>query len=200
MDWTKLVHLGDLSLTLPAAAAMTAWLLAARAWRAAMWWSLLFGLGLGLVGVTKIAFLAWGASLPELDFKAISGHATGVTAVFPALFFLLLYRHSTQARGAGVVAGLCLGALVASMLVTAGEHTAAEALAGWAMGGAVALGCVRLAANAPSPPVLHGIACAALAFVGVAWMMQSAPVGWWMIKAALALSGKHLPCSWDSFC
>jgi hypothetical protein len=200
MDLAKLVHLGDLSLTLPVGAAMAAWLLAARAWRTALGWSVLFACALGLVGATKIAFIGWGAGLPALGFKAISGHATGVTAVFPALFYLFLYRHGAQARRAGALAGLGLGALVAILLVAGGDHTAAEALAGWAMGAAAALGAIRLAAGTPAPPVLPGVACALLAFTATAWMMKSAPVGYWMIKAALILSGTGRPHSLDSGC
>jgi hypothetical protein len=198
MSWMKLVHLGDLALILPAAAAMTAWMAAARAWRMAFWWSLLFALAIGLVGATKIAFLGWGGGLPALGFRAFSGHTTGVTAVFPTLFYLMLQQSPAQARQAGVAAGLLLGAAMAVLLVALGEHTLSEALGGWAMGALVSLGGIRMAGRplAPARP-MPALACFCAAFLSAAWIMKSAPVGYWMIKAALLLSGNRRPFSWD---
>lgn len=195
MDWTKLLHLGDLSLTVPLAAAMAAWLLAAGEWRTALRCSLLFAAGLGLVGATKIAFIAWGGGIPALGFKAISGHATAATAVFPVLFYLLLYRQGALLRAAAGAAGFGLGALVAVLLVAADEHSAAEALAGWTLGALLALVAIELAAGSPAPPALQGMASAATVLIGTTWLMRSAPIGWWMIKAALVLSGSHRPFS-----
>lgn len=199
MDWTRLLHLGDLSLTLPLGAALAAWLLAARAWRSALGWSLLLACALGLVGATKIAFLGWGGGMPALGFKAISGHATGATAVFPLLFFLLLQRHGAQLRAAGVAAGLGLGALVAVLLVVAGEHTAIETLAGWTMGAAASLGGVRLADGVAAPPALPGTAAMLLVFGAATWLMKSAPVSYWMVRTALLLSGHLRPHSLYGF-
>lgn len=193
MSWMKLVHLGDLGLILPAAAGMMAWLAALRAWRMAFWWSLLFALAIGLVGATKIAFMGWGGGVPMLGFKALSGHATGVAAVFPTLFYLML----PQARNAAIVAGLALGAAMAVLLVVLREHTIAEAMAGWAMGALVSLGGVRMAGSLPPARPLPAFACCCLVFLCAAWIMRSAPVGYWMIKAALLLSGNRRPFSWD---
>lgn len=88
--WLHLVRLGDPELTLPAAAGVLAWLMAARAWRLAFWWSFLFGSALALVAVSKIIFLGWGGGWQALGYKAVSGHATGATALFPMLLYLLL--------------------------------------------------------------------------------------------------------------
>lgn len=195
MDWTRLLHLGDLSLTLPLGAALAAWLLAARAWRSALGWSLLLACALGLVGATKIAFIGWGGGVPALGFKAISGHATGATAVFPLLFFVLLQRHGAQLRAAGIAAGLGVGALVAVLLVAAGEHTAIETLAGWTTGAAASLGGVKLAEGVAVPPALTGAAAMLLVFGAAAWLMKSAPISYWMIRAAMLLSGNLRPYS-----
>jgi hypothetical protein len=198
MHWMKLVHLGDLALTLPAAAAATAWLMASRAWRPAFWWSLLFVLGFGLVGVTKIAFMGWGSSLPGLDFKALSGHATGTTAVFPTVFYLMLQSRTAQARAAGVAAGLALGVLMGMLVVILDHHTAAEAIAGCAVGAMISLGFIRLAGDlAPNRPALS-LLCFGLVFLVAAWLMKSAPVGYWMIRVALLLSGNERTYAWDA--
>jgi hypothetical protein len=188
MRWAELLHLGDLSLTIPVAGAIAAWLVAARAWRAALGWSLVFGLALTLVAATKIAFLGWATGLPALQFKAVSGHAAGFTAVFPTLAYLVARRLSVRAGLFAVAAGLAMGGVVAAALVHAGEHTTAEAIAGWLI----------FAGDAPTPPARRAVPCAVLAFVAIAWAIGSVPVGWWMIKAALVLSGNSQPTPWDS--
>ncbi len=192
ITWMDLLRLGDLSLTLPVAVAMSAGLLMARAWRVAFWWSLLFSVGLGLVGASKIAFMSWGAGWPAVGFKAISGHATGVTAVFPTLFYLLLQGHAERLRSAAALGtGLGLGLLVAALLVACKEHTLAEALAGCAMGAMISFAGIRAASGLEPPRPLPSLAMGALVFLAATWLMQSAHIGYWMIKAARLLSGNH---------
>jgi hypothetical protein len=192
----ELVHIGDIPLTLAAAAAMTAWLVGARAWRMAFWWSLLFTCGIGLVGASKIAFMAWGVGLPVLDFRAVSGHATGVTAVLPTLFYLMLRHRSARARRTGVAAGLALGALMGVLLVVHGEHSASEAIAGWATGATISLGGIWMAREPPRRPA-HGLVCAGLVFVSSAWLMESVPLGYLMFRTAAFLS-RHTASLWTA--
>jgi hypothetical protein len=196
MAWTSLYHLGDLSLTLPMAGAITVWLLAERAWRAALVWGAVFGLALALVAATKIAFMGWDTGLSALRYQALSGHATGFTAVFPTACYLLTQRYGHQARAIAAGAALALGAVVAAALVHAGEHSPAEAVAGWAIGAGAFLLGVRLAGATPAP-VGRATTVALLAFAVSAWAISSLPIGYWMIKLALALSGNHAPYSWD---
>jgi hypothetical protein len=193
MLWSKLFHLGDLSLTLPAGSAIVAWLLAARAWRAALGWTLVFGLALALVAATKVAFLGWATGLPALGYKAVSGHAAGFTAAFPTLCWLLSQRGARPVRLGAAVLALGLGVTVAVALVHAGEHTPAEAVAGWIIGLAAFLCTVHLTGDAPAPPTGRAIACAVLAFGATAWALHAVPVGYWMIRLALALSGNPHP-------
>jgi hypothetical protein len=220
MSWYQLFHLGDPMLTLPAGSAIAAWLLATRAWRAAFGWMLVFGLALGLVAATKIAFMGWATGLPGLAFKAVSGHATGFAAVFPTLCWLAVPARAAPARAPLAGAALALSAVVAAALVHAGEHTLAEAVAGWLIGTGAFLYTAWLAggasgvraftpasasapASAPAPaPRLASasaaLACAALAFVASAWVLRSAPLNYWMIKVALVLSGNAAPVPWTS--
>lgn len=228
----RLLHLGDLEYSLPLAAAVLAWLLAARAWRPAVAWMVLYGGALGLVGASKIAYLGWGGDISALGFKAISGHATGVTAVYPLAAYLLC---RAAGRGPGLAAGgagVVLGALVALELVRHGEHTVAEATIGWLLGAAVSIatlyrlersegvsgsasvagarsGHERLrqidsvaragkAARIRRAGYILSACCAVFVFVASATLMQSAHVGYWMIKVALALSGNARPFPWDS--
>lgn len=197
MSSTAFLHLGNLALTLPLAAAIAAWLLAAREKRAAGYWLLLFAAAVAVVGISKVAFLAWGTGIPALRFQAFSGHATGATAVFPVLLYLLLRHYPAPAAALGAAAGLVLGAALATVLVTTGEHTAAEAGAGWTVGAATSLAMLRIAHPARTPPLPAGLAWSLLAYGGAAWAMQQAHVGYWMIKLALALSGNATPFRWD---
>jgi hypothetical protein len=197
MSWSELIHLGDLRLTLPAGAAIAAWLVAARAWRAALGWILVFGLALALVAATKIAFLGWATRVTALDYKAVSGHAAGFTTVFPTLSFLLLRRFGAALRLTATAAALALGTLVAAALVHAGEHSAAEAVAGWLIGAAASMCAIYLTGDVATPPTGKAVVFCALAFGAIAWALRSAPLGWWMIKVALVLSGNSHPTPWD---
>ncbi len=188
-----LVRLGDLDLTLPLAAAAFAWLGAARAWRTAMLWGLLFGGGVMLVGASKIAFMAWGSGLPAVGFKSVSGHATGVTAVFPTLLYLLLHGAAPALRRVGVAAGLGLGLAVGVLLVICGFHTAAESVAGCLLGASISLAWIRLAGAGARAPSLSRLGWFALVYLAGAWLMSFTHVGWWMIRVATLLSGQDRP-------
>ncbi|MDB5908448.1 MAG: rane-associated phospholipid phosphatase [Massilia sp.] len=199
MPWFNLMHIGDIELTSALAAAITVWLLATRAWRMAYWWSLLFTVGIGLVGASKVASIAWGMTLHGLDFKAVSGHATGVTAVYPTLFYLLLRRRGAHGQAAGVAAGLILGALMGVLLVVANEHSLSEALAGWMTGAAVSLGAIRMAgALPPGRAGSHGLLCSTLAFMSATWLMHAVPHGYLMFRTAAMLSRNLAPLAWGA--
>src|SRR5689334_19127552 len=130
----RLLHLGDLELTLPLALAAGGWLLAGRAWRAAAAWALLFAGAMALVGGSKVAYLGWGTDIGALGFKAFSGHAFGVTAVYPVLGYLLCRPIGRGLALAAAGAGLALGLVVTVVLVGQGEHAVTEAATGWLLG------------------------------------------------------------------
>lgn len=214
----QLLHLGDLELTLPLAAAAGAWLLAARAWRAAIAWALLYAGAMALVGGSKVAYLGWGLDIAVLDFKAFSGHAAGVTAVYPVLGYLLCRPAGRGLALTAAGAGLGLGLAMAVALVGQDEHAVAEAATGWLLGACASVGTLYQAEQHEEQQVKHqaerqaghlagphGVAaglapavCAVAVFVTSASLMQSAHVGYWMIRLALALSGNTQPYSWDT--
>lgn len=196
MSWSTFLHLGNLTLTLPLASAIAAGLLAAQHWRAAGYWLLFFAGALATVGISKVAYLGWGTAIPALDYQALSGHAAGATSVFPVLFYVLLQRRARLALAAAGAA-LLLGACLAVALVVTGEHTAAEACAGWMVGAAAAVATIAVAREAQAPRPVAGLMAGLLAFGATAWLMQRAQVGYWMIKVALALSGNTYPFQWD---
>ena len=198
----RLLHLGDLELTLPLALAAGGWLLAARAWRAAFAWALLYGGAMALVGGSKVAYLGWGADIGTLGFKAFSGHAAGVTAVYPVLGYLLCRQIGRGWALAMAGAGLALGLLVSFALVTNDEHAVAEAATGWLLGACASVGTLYQAEFRATPrgvaPGPASAACAVAVFLASAALMQSAHVNYWMIRIALALSGNAYPYSWDT--
>src|SRR5205823_3726256 len=90
MSWMYIIDIGHTAVMVPAAGAIAVWLLSGRAWKLAVCWCLIFAAGLGLVALSKIAFLGWGLEIPSIGFKALSGHAWRATAVMPVFFFVLL--------------------------------------------------------------------------------------------------------------
>jgi len=193
MSWSQLFHLGDLTLTLPAGSAVVGWLVAARARRAALGWALVFGLALGLVAASKVAFLGWATGMPALGYKAASGHAAGFTAAVPTLCWLLARRCAPAVRGAVALLALAAAATVALALVRAGQHTVAEAVAGWVIGLSAFLRAVRLTHDVPAPPAGRALVCVTLASGATAWAIHSVSIGDWMVRLALALSGNPHP-------
>lgn len=203
----ELLHLGDLGFTVPAAAAIAAALAASGDGRAALRWCLLFGCAMLAVGLNKIAFMAWGGGIEALAFKAASGHAAGAGAVLPVLVYLatlfaLAPRRAAITAGAALpgrairysslAAGSSLAAAVAVQLVLRCEHSAAEALAGSAIGAVAGWAAI----GAGEPPRLRARPAAlwfAAAWIAAAWLMQSLHAGYWMARAArLLASGQPL--------
>ena len=189
--WTTLLDLGGVALTLPLAAAIGAALVASGALRPALWWGALFCSAVALVGASKIAYMSWGYGIDALCFKALSGHATGATAVYPMLGWVLLHRLGERARIAGLAGGLGVGTVVTMLLASTREHSVSEAAAGWVIGAVVSLLAIRQCDCLPQVPPLRSVLIFVLVCALGAWLMQWAHLGYWMIKAARLLSGNE---------
>ena len=195
MNWPQLIHLGDVPLTMAAAAAIAYWLFASRPWPAAVWWCVLFASALALVAASKVAFLVWGAPSPAVQFRALSGHAMGVTAIATILCRLAIPQGSSAwARRGGVAAGMALGAAMALMLIFHQDHSVAEAVAGWLLGALVSLGVIGFALS-PAQEALRprvrctdkaalGLQCAVLVFISTVFVLERMPFGYLMYRAA----------------
>jgi hypothetical protein len=199
IPWTRIVHLGDLAVMVPAAATIAALLITRHTWRMAIWWCVLFASGIGLVAFSKIAFLAWGTGIREIDFKALSGHATLTTAIMPVMFYLMLRHADASARVAGIVAGTACGVSMAVLLVWLKEHSAAEVVAGCVLGAVVSLAFLdRLRARQPLYLNWWAIPLGILFFLYIRYAEPVSP-GVWLIRTALLLSGRNQLYSWTTW-
>jgi hypothetical protein len=197
MDAYHLIHLGDLRLTAALAGAVTVWLLAAKCYRPAFWWCIGYGIAVGTVAASKIIYLGWGLHIPALHFKAASGHAAGTASVLPIVLYLLSMPLGRRNASYAMIAGWSLSVAVAFALVAHGEHTPSEALAGWSLGVmASAVAWLNLH-HAKIVPSRKGIGAALVLMAVIVTCLQTVPVGRWMHKTALALSGEQRTHSWN---
>ena len=98
MWWHWLSVIGSLAVTGPIGVAIMVWLLAGKSWRLTFIWLVLFGTGMALVIVTKMAFVGWGLGVESIDFAGFSGHAMRAAAVFPVAGYLTTRSSSLRAR------------------------------------------------------------------------------------------------------
>jgi membrane-associated phospholipid phosphatase len=191
--WMHITSVADTLVTLTAAETIAVWLVAGRAWRMALWWSLLFTCGLALVAATKIAFIGWGIGINALDFTGMSGHAMRATAVFPVIVYLVLQRSAATVRASGVLLGTLIGVLVGVSRVALHVHSVSEAVAGCAIGGAVSLGFIWMSRGLPRPYLDRRlITLGMLALLPTAYA-NPASTNQWMNAVALYLSGHDAP-------
>ncbi|CAB3759932.1 phosphatase PAP2 family protein [Paraburkholderia solisilvae] len=139
--WTIFASIGDAAFTLPIALVCAIWLWFSARRQAARWIGLL-AIGMALVGATKILYAGCGIEIPSLNFRVISGHTTLSTMVWPVAVSLL-YRCAGGRARYGVMLGLLIGAATAVARVVDDAHSVTEVVAGWMLGGVLAILFVR---------------------------------------------------------
>jgi len=184
---------GDTVVTLPAAAAIIAWLLIGRAWRMAFWWGLLFSLGLFIVLATKVAFIGWGIGIEALDFTGISGHAMRASAVFPVIAYLLLQHSTARARSRGIAAGIGIGLLIGVSRLVLHAHSLSEVMSGAVLGTAIALGFIRIATAGTGLQLNRWLVALSMCALVPTSYAEPAPTNDWVNAIALYLSGHDKP-------
>lgn len=194
-----MIDVGHTSVMVPAAVAITIWLVTERAWRMALWWSLFFMIGIFLVAASKVAFLGWGVGIRSLDFKALSGHAMRTTAVMPVLFYLLLQRSSSLVRITGVLFGIVLGIIMGISLVALNFHSASESVAGCILGGFISLGFIWMLGTSPVPDWNYWLIPFSLITLLVVWYVKPSSIVHWIVNIALYLSGHDEPYNWSTW-
>ncbi|RKR37475.1 phosphatase PAP2 family protein [Paraburkholderia sp. BL17N1] len=191
--WYSITSLGSAGMTLPLAFAIALWLAVGYTWRMAAGWLLLLGAAIGIVTVTKLAFLGWGVGVRELDFTGVSGHAMLSTAVYPVVLFLMLLPTRPIIRLAGVLLGLAAGIAVGLSRVVLSAHSPSEAITGCLTGAITALVFVRLAWHA-EPGRLSALPVAvSMMVLAVLAHGVHVPTQRWVTHIALKVSGHDRP-------
>ncbi|CAH2897820.1 MAG: Membrane-associated phospholipid phosphatase [uncultured Paraburkholderia sp.] len=180
-------------MTLPLAFAIALWLAVGYTWRMAAGWLLLLGAAIGLVTVTKLAFLGWGVGVGELDFTGVSGHAMLSTAVYPVALFLILLRTHPSVRVLDVLLGLAAGMAVGLSRVVLSAHSPSEAITGCLVGALAALLFVQMAWKAQPERLSAFPVAVSLMVLAVLMHGVHVPTQRWVTHIALKVSGHERP-------
>ncbi len=191
--WTNITNVGDITIMAAAATAITAGLVAERAWRIALCWCLLFTLATMLVLATKVAFVGWGIGISALDFTGISGHSMRATAIIPVLCYLILQKKSAATRLSGVLIGIVLGVIIALSRLVLHFHSMSEAIAGCLLGVMVSLSFIYMLRTSHAFELRRPLLAFCLIALLVAPHTEAAPTQNWIVDFALYLSGHQSP-------
>ncbi len=191
--WEALSMAGSTAVTGPLSIAIAAWLLAGRSWRLSLSWCLLFGAGMLMVVLTKMAYIGWGIGIDEVQFGGLSGHAMRACAVFPVAFYLAFHHTRPRMRQAATLAGFALGILISISRVPVLAHSVSEVVLGAAVGLAVA-GAFILHASSERPGVAGRILLAlCVPVLCLAPLAKPVPAERWITQLALHVSGNKVP-------
>ncbi|GLU32240.1 phosphatase PAP2 family protein [Trinickia caryophylli] len=191
--WYSITRLGGAGLTLPLAVTIALWLALGYTWRLALAWLGILAGAVGIVALTKIAFLGWGVGVRAWDFTGVSGHAMLSTAVYPVGFFLTLLSVRPPLRIAGVVVGLAAGMAVGLSRVVLDAHSPSEAVAGCAVGALAAIFFIWIAWGARPGKLSVVPVAVSLLMLAVALHDVRVPTQRWITHVALHLSGRDRP-------
>lgn len=193
MFWTDLTNFGDAAAMLPAAAAITLWLVLGRSWRAAFVWILVMGLASAAVVASKIAFIGWGIGIQALDFTGFSGHSALATMILGVGAYLTFQPMPRAAQLSALALGFAVGIAVGVSRVALEFHSPSEVVAGCLLGlcaGFLFIGFARPAFRLPSLTVGLGVSLCLLLLIIHG---QRAPTQQWIIQVALYVSGHSQP-------
>ncbi|KAF3999900.1 phosphatase PAP2 family protein [Glaciimonas immobilis] len=191
--WNDFTHYGGSTVMLSGAIVVTLWLIAGRAWKMALWWCVLFGSGLTLVLVTKLAFVGWGVGIRALDFTGISGHAMRAMAVMPVMLYLVLQKAPRRWRMAGVLVGIGFGIMIGISRLVVHAHSNSEMISGCILGAIVSIGFIAIAERCAPPTVNRWLIAISLMAVFSTSYAKSAPTQRWLTSMALYVAGHERP-------
>ena len=191
--WEALSMVGSTAVTGPLSIAIAAWLLAGRSWRLSLSWCLLFGGGMLLVVLTKMAYIGWGIGIEEVQFGGLSGHAMRACAVFPVALYLAFHHTRPSLRQGATVAGIVLGVLISMSRVPVLAHSVSEVLLGGAVGLAVAAAFIVHAASERPGVAGRVLLALCLPVLCLAPLAKPVPAERWITQLALRVSGNTAP-------
>jgi len=191
--WISITALGGAGLTLPLAVTIAIWLVLGYSWRRAAAWLAVLGAAIGVVALTKIAFLGWGIGIRAWNFTGFSGHAMLSTSVYPVAMFLILIRTRTPVRLAGIALGIAAGVAVGVSRVALDAHSPSESITGCIVGALAALVFIYGSWHAEPHRWSVSAVVTSLALVTVALHGITVPSHRWVTQVALQLSGHERP-------
>jgi hypothetical protein len=117
MELAQITPYGGITVMIPAALVIGAWLWFSASRRSALLWAAtLLGVYV-IVGFSKILFKGWGIGLHSLNIAVISGHAMNTCLVVTVTLSLLARQISPSLRWPAALLGLVLGWLFAIFCV-----------------------------------------------------------------------------------
>jgi membrane-associated phospholipid phosphatase len=182
-----------LAVTGPIGVAIAIWLLSGKSWRLTAIWAVLFGAGMALVVITKMAFIGWGIGVESVEFAGFSGHAMRAAAVFPVAGFLALRSTPGIARHVGTALGVLFAVLVAISRVYVQAHSVSEAVTGCLLGLLVAALFIWYASTEHHLALSRVLVALCVPVLLVAPRVEPIPAEAWITRAALYLSGRDHP-------
>jgi membrane-associated phospholipid phosphatase len=153
-------------------------------------WGCALVLAVLVTAVSKILFMGWGLGSAALNFTGVSGHTLLASAVYPVVLPLFGSPAVPRSRKMLLALGCLLALLIGVSRLVLHAHSPSEVLAGWVLGGGVAVFVHRqhAASGFSHRPVVAGVfvACIALVLQGV----DHSPSHALITRLALRLSGQ----------
>ncbi|WP_397449591.1 phosphatase PAP2 family protein [Pseudomonas sp. NA-150] len=146
MGLAQIAPYGGITVMLPAAVVIGAWLWFSGNPRGARLWGATLLSVYCIVAFSKILFKGWGIGLESLNIEVISGHAMNTCLVLTVTLSLLARQFKHSLRWPAAALGLLLGWLFAVNCVAPYIHPLEEAVAGallGSMGACVFLYCLE---------------------------------------------------------
>ncbi|SEN12055.1 PAP2 superfamily protein [Duganella sp. CF517] len=193
MWWHALSVAGSLAVTGPIGVAIGVWLLAGKSWKLSWMWALLFGIGMALVVITKMAFVGWGVGIEAVEFAGFSGHAMRSAAVYPVAAFLAFRSSRSNARYAATAIGVVFAVLISISRVPTMAHSVSESVTGTILGLAIAAAFIRYASSERHWALSRMLVVLCLPILLIAPRVEPVPAEQWITQAALYLSGRDQP-------
>lgn len=193
MWWHALSVAGSLAVTGPIGVAIFVWLMAGKSWRLTLTWALLFGVGMALVVVTKMAFMGWGIGVESVEFAGFSGHAMRAAAVYPVAFFLAFRSSGNNVRYLATAFGVVFAILIAISRVPVLAHSVSESVTGCILGLMISAAFIWYASGERHWAMSRMLVLLCLPIVLIAPRVEPVPAEQWITQAALYLSGRDQP-------
>ena len=193
MWWHALSVAGSLAVTGPIGVAIAVWLIAGKSWRLTWMWGVLFGVGMALVVITKMAFVGWGVGVESVEFAGFSGHAMRAAAVYPVAAFLAFRSSRSAVRNAATAAGVVFAILIAISRVPVLAHSVSESVTGCVLGLAVSAAFIWHASGERHWALSRMLVVLCLPIALIAPNVEPVPAEMWITKVALYLSGRDQP-------